>query len=79
MMIAVTVGAGRSQTVAYGAVMVVRVIVAATKRLAWLTALGKMRVDNGCGSQMLRCSRMSDRAIIDQAIDAVSGWPSLAR
>jgi hypothetical protein len=54
MMIAVTVGAGRSQTVAYGAVMVVRVIVAATKRLAWLTALGKMRVYNGRGSEMLR-------------------------
>jgi uncharacterized membrane protein len=49
MMIAMTVGAVRAQTVAYRTIMVVRVIVAAAKRLAWLTALGEMSIYNGRG------------------------------
>jgi hypothetical protein len=79
MVIAMTVATECSQTVADGAVMVVRVIVAAAKRLAWLTAPGEMRIDSGRVGQLLRCSAMSDAVIIDQAIDAVSGRPSLAR
>jgi hypothetical protein len=47
MMIAMTVGAERSQTIAYRTVIVVGVIVAAAKRLAWLIALGEMRVYRG--------------------------------
>jgi hypothetical protein len=79
MMIAMTVAAERSQTVTYGAVMVVRVIVAAAKRLAWLTALGEMRIYSGRGGQLVRRSGRSDTATIDRAIEAVRRRPSLAR
>jgi len=47
MMIAMTVAAECSQTIAYRTVIVVRVIVAAAKRLAWLIALGEMSVYGG--------------------------------
>jgi hypothetical protein len=49
MMIAITVGAERSQAIAYRTVIVVRVIVAAAKSLAWLIALGEMSVYGGRG------------------------------
>jgi len=49
MMITMTAGAERSQTIAYRTVIVVRIIVAATKRLARLIALGEMSVYGGGG------------------------------
>jgi len=49
MMITMTAGAERSQTIAYRTVIVVRVIVAAAKRLARLIALGEMSVYGGRG------------------------------
>ena len=79
MMIAMTIGAERPQTIAYGTVVVVRVIVAAAKRLAWLTALGEMSVDDGRDGEMLRRSEIADAAIIAPTMDAESGPPFLAR
>jgi len=78
MMIAVAVGAERSQSIARRTVVVMRIIVAAAKRVAWLIARRKMSVYNGCSGRIFGRSRMWKTAIIAPAMD-VSGRGFLAR
>jgi hypothetical protein len=52
-MITGAVGAERSQTIARRTVMVVRIIIAAAKRLAWLIARRKMSIYDGYGGRTL--------------------------
>jgi hypothetical protein len=53
VMITGAVGAERSQTIARRTVMVVRIIIAAAKRLAWLIARRKMSIYDGYGGRTL--------------------------
>jgi hypothetical protein len=76
MMIAVAVGAESSQPIARRTVVVMRIIVATAKRLAWLIARRKMSVYNG--RRVFGRSRVWNTAMIAPAMD-VSGWRFLAR
>jgi hypothetical protein len=69
MMIAVAVGAERSQSIARRTVVVMRIVVAATKRVAGLIAGRKMSVYNGRRGWMFGRSRMWNTAIIAPAMD----------
>ena len=76
MMIAVAVGAESSQPIARSTVVVMRIIVATAKRLAWLIARRKMSVYNG--RRVFGRSRVWNTAMIAPAMD-VSRRRFLAR
>jgi hypothetical protein len=78
MMIAVAVGAESPQTIARRTVVVVRIFVAAAKRLAWLIARRKMGVDGGRRGRTFSRSRMWNAPIIAPAMH-MSGRQFLAR